>query len=65
MEAAAQSAVLQPAERQIGAAVRAAAVDQAEFTAVVAEQDQVPAHDLGRHQRSFAVEFLAEGDGRQ
>src|SRR3954471_4013070 len=41
MEGAAQAAVLQPAEGEIGAAMRTGALDQAIAAALVAEQDEI------------------------
>ena len=55
MEEAAQAAILQAAEGEIGAAVRAVAVEQALAAALVAEQHEVlaeHAHRLGGRSRA-------------
>ena len=48
MECAAQAAALEPAEREIGAAMRAGALDQAVAAVLVAEQDEVLAEQPHR-----------------
>ena len=48
MERAAQPAILQPAIGEIGAAMRAVAVEQAVPAALVAEQHEILAEHLGR-----------------
>ena len=59
VEGAAQSAVLQPPVGEIGAAVRAGALDQAVAALAVAEQHQVLAQQLHRLDRAVgAGEFV-------
>ena len=52
MEGAAQAAVLQPAEGEVGAAMRAMPVDQAVAALLVAEQHQVFAEQVDRLDRA-------------
>ena len=58
VERAAQPAVLQPAEREIGAAMRAGALDQAVAPLVVAEQDEVLAEQPQRLDRPVAGKLV-------
>ena len=55
VEGAAQAAILQPAEGEIGAAMRAVAIDQAVAAALVAEQHEVLAEQLDRPDRALAL----------
>ena len=48
MERAAQAAVLEPAEGEVGAAMRAVAVDQAVAAVLVAEQHEIFAEQFDR-----------------
>ena len=52
MEGAAQAAVFQPAEREVGAAMRAMPVDQAVAALLVAKQHQVFAEQFDRPDRA-------------
>lgn len=60
MEGAAQAAVLEPAESEIGAAVGAIAVEQAVAAALVAKQHEVLAEQPHRLDRALALELLDE-----
>ena len=62
VERAAQPAVLQPAVGEIGAAMRAVAVDQAVAALVVAEQHEVLAHQPHRLDRPVAGELVDQRD---
>ena len=55
---AAQAAVLQPAEREIGAAMRAGATDQAVAALLVPEDDEVFAEQPDRLDRPVAGELV-------
>ncbi|MNS70331.1 hypothetical protein D3C72_1036730 [compost metagenome] len=61
VEGAADAAVFQPAEGQVGAAVRAVAVEHAELAALVAEQHEVLAHELHGLDRARARQFVGQG----
>jgi hypothetical protein len=61
VEGAADAAVFQPAEGEVGAAVRAVAVEHAELAALVAEQDEVLPHELHRLDRARAGQLVGQG----
>ena len=56
----AQAAILQPPESQVGAAMRAVTVEQAEAAGMVAEQEQVLAEGADG---AGAGQFIQQGDG--
>ena len=58
MEGAAQAAILQPAEGEVGAAMRAVAVDQAVAALLVAKQHQVFAEQFDRPDRARALQLV-------
>ena len=58
MEGAAQAAILQTAEGEIGAAMRAVAVDQAVAAFLVAEQHEVLAEQLDRPDRPRSLQLV-------
>ncbi len=60
---AAQAAILDAAEGEIGATVRAMAAEQADLAGLVAEQHQILAHDADRHRRAAFGQLDAAGDG--
>ena len=60
MEQAAQSAILEPAIGEVGAAMRAAAVEQAVPAALVAEQHEVLAQHAHRLGRALGRQFVGE-----
>jgi hypothetical protein len=60
---AAQAAVLHAAQRQVGAAVRAAAVDQADPVLVVSEQHQVLAEQAYGLRRGAGRQGIDQGNG--
>ena len=60
---AANAAVLDSAIAEIGAAMRAVALDQAKTILVVAEQDQVFAHDADRQGIAARRDFFRRRDG--
>jgi len=61
VEGAAQAAVLEPAEGEVGAAVRAVAVEHAELAVLVTEQDEVLPHELHRLDRARTRQFVGQG----
>src|SRR4051794_3164742 len=58
MEGAAQAAMFEPPEREVRAAMRAMAVDQAVASRLVAEQHQVFTEQLDRADRPRAVQLI-------
>src|SRR5215218_9580681 len=58
MEGAAQAAMFEPSEGEIGAAMRAVAIDQAVASGFVAEQHQVFAEQSDGTDRTIAVELV-------
>ena len=58
MEGAAQPAILQPAEGEVGAAMRAVAIDQAVAALLVAEQHQLFAEQLHGAHRARALQLI-------
>src|SRR4051812_35345366 len=58
MEGAAQAAMLEPSEGEIGAAMRAVPIDQAVTPGLVAEQHQVFAEQSDGADRAIAVELV-------
>ena len=58
MEGAAQAAILQPAEGEVGAAMRAVAVDQAVAAFLVAEQHQIFAEQFDRAHRPRSLQLV-------
>src|SRR5262249_59754846 len=58
VESAAQPAILEPSEGEIGAAVRTGALDQAVAALVVAEQHEVLAEEPHRFDRPVAGELV-------
>ena len=60
MEQAAQAAILQPAVGEIGAAMRAVAVEQAVTATLVAEQHEILAQHADRLGRPRTVELLGQ-----
>lgn len=63
MEQAAQSAILQSAEGQVGAAVRTVAIEQAITALLVPEQHEVLPHQLDGTNGAIALEFVDQGNG--
>ena len=63
MEQAAQAAILETAVGEVGAAMRAVAVEQAVTAALVAEQDEILAQHAHRLGRPLGGQFVGEGDG--
>jgi hypothetical protein len=61
VEGTADAAVFQPAEGEVGAAVRAIAVEHAELAALVAEQDKVLPHELHRLDRARSGQLVGQG----
>ena len=61
VEGAAQAAILQPAIGEVGAAMRAAAADQAVAALVVLEDHQVFAEQPHRLDRAVARQFVDQG----
>jgi len=60
---AAQAAILEPAEGEIGTAVGTIAIEQSQLPRSVPEQHQMPTHDLHGPHRARPDEFLCQGDG--
>ena len=58
MERAAQPAIFQPAEGEVGAAMRAMALDQAVAALLVAKQHQILAEQFDRLDRARACQFI-------
>ena len=58
MESAAQAAIFQPAEGEVGAAMRAVAIDQAVAALLVAEQHQVFAEQFDRPYRPRPLQLV-------
>jgi len=58
MEGAAQAAVFQPPEREVGAAMRAMALDQAVSSLLVAEQHQIFAEQFDRPHRARSLQLV-------
>src|SRR5258708_21594239 len=58
VEGATQPAVFQPAERQIGAAMRAMALDQAVTALFIAKQHQILAQQFYRFDRTRPLQFI-------
>ena len=58
MEGAAQPAILQPAEGEVGAAMRAVAVDQAVAAFLVAKQHEVLAEQFDRPHRPRSLQLI-------
>jgi hypothetical protein len=58
VEGAANAAMLEPAEGEIGAAMRAVAIDQAVAALLVAKQHEVFAEQFHRPHRPRAFEFI-------
>src|ERR1700761_4242051 len=58
MEGAAQSALIEPAEGEVGAAMRAMALDQAVAALLVAEQHQLFAEQFHRTDRPRALQLV-------
>jgi hypothetical protein len=63
MEQAAQAAILEPAVGEVGAAVRAVAVEQPVAAALVAEQHEVLAEDAHRLDRALVRQFVDQCHG--
>src|SRR5262249_59326829 len=63
VEGAAQSTLLEPAEGEIGAAVRAGALEQAVAAIVVPEQHEVFAEEANGFDRPLARQFVEERRG--
>src|SRR5690606_13180726 len=60
VEGAAQSAILQTTEGQIGTAVRAVAVEQTEFALLVSEKNEILPHEPYGLERTSRLQFLGE-----
>ena len=58
MEGAAQAAMFEPAEGEVGAAMRAVAIDQAVAALLVAEQHQIFAEQFDRPRPAAALQFV-------
>ena len=58
MEGAAQAAILEPAEGEVGAAMRAVAVDQAVASLFIAEQHEVFAEQFDRAHRPRSLQLI-------
>src|SRR4051794_4076865 len=58
MESATQSAILEPSEGEVGAAMRAVAVDQAVAAFLVAKQNEVLAEQFDRAHRPRSLQFV-------
>src|SRR6266702_2663696 len=58
MESAAQAAMFEPPEGEVGAAMRAMTVDQAVASRLIAEQHQIFAKQLDRTDRTRAFQFV-------
>src|SRR5262249_61216974 len=63
VKSAAQSAILEPSEGEVGAAVRTGALDQAVVAPVVPEQHEILAEEPYRFDRSIAGEFINQRGG--
>ena len=63
MEQAAQAAIFQPAEGEVGAAMRTVAVQQTVPAALVAEQHEILAQHAHRLGRPFGGQFVGECHG--
>src|SRR5207245_7839239 len=55
---AAQAAIFEPAEGEVGAAVRAVAIEHAQLALLVTKQDEVLAHQLHRLDWAGTVELV-------
>jgi len=60
VKGAAQAAMLEPAESEVGAAMGAMAIDQAVPALLVAEQDEVLAKQFDSSHRSGALQLVAQ-----